>query len=64
VKRLLLIGGGAGVPGLAPYFEARLGLEVKRAAPSDLMDTPPELAAKAANPALTGAVGLAQFEGV
>ncbi len=64
VKRLLLIGGGAGVPGLASYFEARLGLEVKRAAPSDLMDTPPELSAKAANPALTCAVGLAQFEGV
>ena len=62
VKRLLLIGGGAGVPGLASYFEARLGLEVKRAAPSDVVDSPPELAAKAGNPALTCAVGLAQFE--
>jgi type IV pilus assembly protein PilM len=64
VKRLLLIGGGAGVPGLASYFEARLGLEVKRAAPSDLMDTPRELLAKAGNPALTCAVGLALFQGV
>jgi len=63
VQRLLLIGGGAGVPQLAPYFEARLGLEVKRAAPCDLVDCPPELAAKAGNPALTAAVGLAQFEG-
>jgi Tfp pilus assembly PilM family ATPase len=64
VKRLLLIGGGAGVPGLASYFQAQLGLEVKRAAPSDLVDSPPELATKARNPALTCAVGLAQFEGV
>ena len=64
VKRLLLIGGGAGVPELAPYFQARLGLEVKRAAPSDLLDGPPELLAKAGNPAQTCAVGLAQFEGV
>lgn len=64
VKRLLLIGGGAGVPGLAGYFEAKLGLEVKRAAPSDLVDSPPEMAARAGNPALTCAVGLAQFEGI
>jgi type IV pilus assembly protein PilM len=64
VKRLLLIGGGAGVPQLAPYFEARLGIEVKRGAPSDLVDSPPEVSAKATNPALTCAVGLAQFEGV
>jgi Tfp pilus assembly PilM family ATPase len=62
VKRLLLIGGGAGVPGLASYFQARLGLEVKRAAPGDLVDSPPELSGKAGNPALTCAVGLAQFE--
>ena len=64
VKRLLLIGGGAGVPGLAPYFEARLGIEVKRGAPSDLVEGPPELSAKASNPALTCALGLAQFEGI
>jgi type IV pilus assembly protein PilM len=64
VKRVLLIGGGAGVPQLASYFEAALGIEVKRAAPSDLIDSPPELSAKANNPAMTCAVGLAQFEGV
>jgi len=62
VKRLLLIGGGAGVPELASYFQARLGLEVRRAAPSDLLDCPPEVSAKAGNPAQTCAVGLAQFE--
>jgi type IV pilus assembly protein PilM len=63
VKRLLLIGGGAAVPQLASYFEAGLGTEVKRAAPSDLVDRSPEQSAKASNPALTAAVGLAQFEG-
>jgi len=63
VQRLLLIGGGAGVPGLAAYFAAGLGLEVKRAAPSDLVASPPELLAKAGNPAQTCAVGLAQFGG-
>jgi type IV pilus assembly protein PilM len=64
VKRLLLIGGGAGVPQLASYFEAKLGLEVKRGAPSDLVDSPPELSAKASNPAMTAAVGLALFGGI
>jgi type IV pilus assembly protein PilM len=63
VRRLLLIGGGGAVPGLASYFEARLGTEVKRAAPNDLVDSAPELSSKAGNPALTCAVGLAQFEG-
>jgi type IV pilus assembly protein PilM len=64
VKRLLLIGGGAGVPHLAAYFQDRLGTEVQRAAPSDLIESPPELAAKADHPALTCAVGLARFGGV
>jgi type IV pilus assembly protein PilM len=64
VRRLLLLGGGAGVPGLAAYFTAGLGLEVKRAAPSDVVQSPPELLAKAGNPAQTCAVGLAQFGGI
>jgi type IV pilus assembly protein PilM len=64
VKRLLLLGGGAGVPGLASHFEGRLGLEVRRAAPGDLVDCPPELLARAENPAQTCALGLAQFEGI
>lgn len=63
VRRLLLLGGGAGVPGLAAYFTAGLGLEVQRAAPSDVVQSPPELWAKAGNPAQTCAVGLAQFGG-
>jgi type IV pilus assembly protein PilM len=63
VRRLLLLGGGAAIPGLAPYFEARLGAEVKRAAPSDLVESSPDLLSKADNPAMTCAMGLAQFEG-
>ncbi len=63
VQRLLLIGGGAGVPGLPAYFAAASGIDVRRAAPSDLVASPPELLAKAGNPAQTCAVGLAQFGG-
>jgi len=61
VKRMLLIGGGAVVPDLAAYFEARLGFEVRRADPGSLLESPPELLVKAGNPAMTVAVGLAQF---
>lgn len=64
VKRMLLIGGGAVVPDLASYFEARLGFEVRRADPAALIDSPAELLAKASNPAMTVAVGLAKFRGV
>ncbi len=63
VKRMLLIGSGATVPDLASYFEPHLGFEVKRADPASLIDSPPGLLAKASNPALTVAVGLAKFEG-
>jgi type IV pilus assembly protein PilM len=61
VQRLLLIGGGAVVPDLASYFEARLGFEVRRADPAGLIDSPSPLLAKASNPAMTVAVGLAKF---
>ncbi len=63
VKRLLLIGGGAGVPQLARYFEGQSNLEVKAAEPRSLIESPPELLAKAVNPAMTVAIGLAQFDG-
>jgi Tfp pilus assembly PilM family ATPase len=63
VRRLLLIGGGAAVPQLTSYMEERLGIEVKAAAPSALIDSPAELLVKAGNPAMTVAVGLARFGG-
>ncbi len=62
VKRLLLLGGGAAVAQLAPYCAERLGTEVRVVSPGALVESPPELLAKASNPALTVAVGLAQFE--
>ncbi len=63
VKRLLLIGGGAAIPRLSSYMHDRLGIEVRPAALSDLVNTPVELLAKAGNPAMTTAVGLARFGG-
>ncbi|MBN1506325.1 MAG: pilus assembly protein PilM [Sedimentisphaerales bacterium] len=61
VKRLLLIGGGAAVPQLPSYVQARLGIDVRSAAPSDVVTSPVELLSKAGNPAMTLAVGLARF---
>ncbi len=63
IKRLLLIGGGARIPGLAPYFESQIGMCVKEATPGELMESPPELQSKVDNPATTVAVGLARFSG-
>lgn len=61
VKRLLLVGSGAAVPQLASFMQGRLGIEVRPAAPSDLVSGPPELLSRAGNPDMTAAVGLAQF---
>jgi len=61
VQRLLLIGGGAGIPGLEQFLSSTLQTEVITAKPGDLAKTTPALAAKAADPGLTAAVGLAQF---
>jgi len=63
VQRLLCIGGGAGVPGLGSYLSERLGVEARAVAPSDLVESPPELLGKAGHPGTTIAVGLAQFGG-
>jgi len=63
VKRLLLVGGGAAIPRLSSYMQDRLGIDIRPAAMSDLVSTPVELLAKAGNPAMTTAVGLARFGG-
>jgi len=63
VKRLLLIGGGAAIPQLPSYMKDRLGIDIRPAALSDLVSSPAELLAKAGNPAMTTAVGLARFGG-
>ena len=63
VKRVLLIGGGASVAGVAGHFEEHLGIEVVTAAPSDVLESAPHLLVKAANPSVTVALGLAKFAG-
>jgi len=64
VQRLLLAGGGAAVPGLDTYLAQHLDMEVLYAAPSQLIESVPELLTKVDNPATTVAVGLALFSGV
>jgi type IV pilus assembly protein PilM len=61
IQRLLLIGGGAGIPGLAAHLAELLNLEVRRAAPKDLMIGTAASLGNADNPALTVAMGLALF---
>lgn len=63
IKRMLLIGGGAAVPDLAPYFAQRLGFDVRRADPAALAESPAPLLTKASHPAMTVALGLALFDG-
>lgn len=63
MKRLLLIGGGARISGLAQYLEATLGIEVILVAPSNVVESSPQIVSKASNPAMTAAIGLAQFVG-
>ncbi len=63
IKRLLLIGGGAQISGLAKHFEAALGIEVMSVAPSDVVESSPQIMSKASNSAMMVAVGLAQFAG-
>jgi len=63
IERLLLIGGGGRISGLGQYLEAALGIEVMSVAPSDVVESSAQIMSKASNPAMTVAVGLAQFAG-
>ena len=63
MKLLLLIGGGAGIPGLSQYFHSTLGVEVRSVAPGDLVENSPRVSTKVGHPAMTVAVGLAMFSG-
>lgn len=60
VEQLLLVGGGASLPGLAPSLTQRLNLEVKTVAPADLAQTSQDLLGSCSSPALVTALGLAQ----
>lgn len=61
IQRLLLVGGGACIPGLADHLAEVLRMEVHRAAPIDLMTSTAGTLTKADNPAATVAVGLSLF---
>jgi Tfp pilus assembly PilM family ATPase len=63
VKRMVLIGGGASVAGVSKYLQECLKVEVATAAPSDILESASHLLAKADNPAVTVALGLAKFTG-
>lgn len=61
VERLLLAGEGALMPGLERHLAVRTGLEVRKASAAELVINPNHLLSLC-TPALTAAVGLAQFE--
>lgn len=63
IQRLLLIGGGASIAGLAPYLHESLRIEIATATASDVLESAPHLLAKANHPAATVALGLAKFTG-
>lgn len=65
IKRVILTGGGAKLPGLMAYFTHILGLEVQEADPWSFVEKDPALQAKLAidAPTYTVAVGLAMREG-
>jgi type IV pilus assembly protein PilM len=63
VQCLILIGGGAVIPGLVTYLDEHINIDVKLGAPSELMECNPQVATRAANPAATVSVGLACFFG-
>ena len=60
VSRLLLVGGGACIPGVAAHLSKTLGVETRTAAPADTAVPAPAVAGVCASPALTLAMGLAQ----
>lgn len=63
IKRVVLTGGGAKLPGLVVYFANTLGLEVQEADPWYFVDKDPAIKPKLANTAqYTVAVGLALRE--
>jgi Tfp pilus assembly PilM family ATPase len=61
LKRVLLIGGGAAVPGAASRLASALSLDVQPVAPARVAHCSPPLVETCGNPALMMAAGLAQF---
>lgn len=63
VTRIVLTGGGAGIPGLDTHIASALDAPVQRLTPGEIVDCPPTLAREADDASLTIAVGLAMFDG-
>jgi Tfp pilus assembly PilM family ATPase len=61
VSRLLLVGGGACIRGVAAHFSNVLRIETRTAAPADIADCSGGAVGLSGSPALTLATGLAQF---
>ena len=61
VAGLLLVGHGAGIPGVAEGLQQRLGMGVRAVTPADVVQGQPSLGAKAQDPSLVAAIGLARF---
>jgi Tfp pilus assembly PilM family ATPase len=61
VKQMLLVGGGATIPGLAAHLQSTVGIEVRAVQPRDVVDCLPSVAERA-TPAMMTAIGLAMFE--
>lgn len=59
VNRLLLVGGGAAIGGLADRLTGALSVQTKRVAPVDLAPCEPALLSICSSPAMTLALGLA-----
>jgi Tfp pilus assembly PilM family ATPase len=61
-KSAMIIGGGAGIPGLAERFTQKMEVEVRRVSPAQRGVCGPRLANLCQSPALTIAMGLAMHE--
>lgn len=62
VAKLLLVGGGAGMAGLAHRLAAALGVDVATVAPVDIAACDPSLLSLCSSPSMTMALGLAMRE--
>jgi Tfp pilus assembly PilM family ATPase len=62
LSRLLVVGGGGCIRGVTEHLRRTLGIEARAVAPADVAACPAHLAGPCSSPALTAALGLAQFD--
>jgi Tfp pilus assembly PilM family ATPase len=61
VAGVVVTGQAAAVPGLTEHLGSRLGVEVRRVVPANVMEACPGIEQEAGHPALTPALGLAMY---